>query len=76
MLEYRAAITNWGKVYYKLRQVLYIRAITANLGITFFCSFGYKLVYVDDKFSKPLKFYLGEDAVYNFINSMNEESKL
>ena len=24
---------------------------------------------------KSLKFYLGKDAVYNFINSMNEESK-
>ena len=29
-----------------------------------------------DKFSKPfIKPYLGEDAVNNFINSMNEESK-
>ena len=39
------------------------------------CSYGYKLVCVDDKFSKPFKSYLGEDAVYNFINSMIEESK-
>ena len=28
-----------------------------------------------NKFSKPFKSYLGEDAVYNFINSMVEESK-
>ena len=39
------------------------------------CSYGYKLVGVDDKFSKPFKSYLGEDAVYNFINSRFEESK-
>ena len=38
------------------------------------CSYGYKLVCVDDKFSKPFKIYLGKDE-YNFINSMNEESK-
>ena len=39
------------------------------------CSFSHKLVCVDDKFSKPFKLYLGEDAVYNFINSMIEESE-
>ena len=32
-------------------------------------------VCVDDKFSKPFKSYLGEDTVYNFINSRIEESK-
>ena len=32
------------------------------------CCYDYKLVYVDDKFSKPFKLYLGQDAVYNFIN--------
>ena len=39
------------------------------------CSYGYKLVCVDDKFSKPFKSYLGKNAVYNFISSMIEESK-
>ena len=39
------------------------------------CSYGYKSVCVDDKFSKLFKSYLGEDTVYNFINSMIEESK-
>ena len=39
------------------------------------CSYGYKLVCVDDKFSKPFKSHLGKDAVYNFISSMIEESK-
>ena len=39
------------------------------------CSCGYKLVSVDDKFSKPFKTYLDKDAVYNFINNMTEESK-
>ena len=39
------------------------------------CSYDYKLVCADDKFSKPFKPYLGEDAAYNFISSMIEESK-
>ena len=39
------------------------------------CSYGYKLVCVDNTFSKPFKTYLGEDDVYNFINSMIEERK-
>ena len=39
------------------------------------CSSGYKLVCVDDKFSKSFKAYLGKDSVYNFISSMIEESK-
>ena len=39
------------------------------------CSYSYKLVCVDDKFSKSFKSYLGEDVVYNFISSMIEESK-
>ena len=39
------------------------------------CSYGYKLVSVDYKFSKPFKSYLVEDAVYNFINSVIEENK-
>ena len=38
------------------------------------CSYGYKLVCVDDKLSKPFKSYLGEDAVYNFINPTQDES--
>ena len=38
-------------------------------------SHGYKLVCADDKISKPFKKYLGEDAVYNVINSMIKESK-
>ena len=39
------------------------------------CSYGYKLVCVDDKFSKPFKTYLCKDAVYIFIYNMIEESK-
>ena len=39
------------------------------------CSYGYKLVCVDDKFSKSFKTYFGKDAVYNFINIMIEENK-
>ena len=36
------------------------------------CSYGYKLVHVDDNFSKPFKTYLGEDAVYSSINMIEE----
>ena len=39
------------------------------------CNYGCKLACVGNKFSKLLKSYLGEDTVYNFINSMIEESK-
>ena len=39
------------------------------------CSCGYKLVRVDDKFIKPFKSYFGEDAIYNVINILSEESK-
>ena len=39
------------------------------------CSYGYKLLFVDDKFRKPFKTYLAEDAVHNFINSMIKGSK-
>ena len=35
----------------------------------------YKLVCVDNKFSKTFKTYLGKDAVYNFISNIVEESK-
>ena len=38
-------------------------------------SYGYKLVCVDDKFSKNFKSYLGKDVVYNFVNNMTEETK-
>ena len=33
------------------------------------------LVYVDDKFSIPFNSHLGENVVYNFINSMIEENR-
>ena len=39
------------------------------------CSYGYKLICVDNTFSQPFRTYLGEDAVYSFINNMIEESK-
>ena len=35
----------------------------------------YKSLCVDDKFCKPFKKYLAEDAVEKFINNMIEESK-
>ena len=39
------------------------------------CSYGCKIVCVDDEFSMPFKSYLGKDSVYNFINSMIGKSK-
>ena len=36
---------------------------------------GYKLVCFDDRYCKPFKIYLGEDAVHKFTNSRIEESK-
>ena len=39
------------------------------------CSYGYKLVCVDDRFSKPFKPYLDKDAIYNFISRVIKESK-
>ena len=38
------------------------------------CSYSYKLVCVDDKFSKTFRSYF-YNAVYNFINSIVEENK-
>ena len=39
------------------------------------CRYGYKLVCLDDKFSKLFKTYLGEDTLYNFINNFIGERK-
>ena len=52
-----------------------IRLTRVNIKKHVACSCGYKLVGVYDKFSKPFKSYLGEDVVYNFINSRFEESE-
>ena len=52
-----------------------IESYTNKYQIHVACSYGYKLVCVNNKFSKPFKSYLGKNAVYNFINSMIEESK-
>ena len=37
------------------------------------CSFAYKLVCVDDKFSKPIALYRGENVAYKFIEVILEE---
>ena len=39
------------------------------------CSYSYKLVCVDDKFSQLFKTYSGKDSGYSFINSVIKESK-
>ena len=40
------------------------------------CSYGYKLVCADDKFSKFFKLCFGEDVVCNFISSIIEENSI
>ena len=37
------------------------------------CSFTYKIVCVDDKFSKPIVVYKGENAAYEFSKAIHEE---
>ena len=49
--------------------------IQSNIKKHIASDYGCELVCVDDKFNQPFKTYLGEDAVYNFINSMIKESK-
>ena len=39
------------------------------------CSYSYKLVCVDDQYSKLDKSYFGEDAIDKFLNDMIKESK-
>ena len=47
--------------------------ILKNIKITFLAFFAYKLVCVDNKFSKPVVLYRGENAAYSFIKTMLEE---
>ena len=49
--------------------------IQTNMKKDVACSYGYKLVCVDEKSSKPFKKYLGKYAVYSVINNMIEESR-
>ena len=37
------------------------------------CSYAYKVVCADDKFSKPVVLYRGKNAVYRFIDSILKE---
>ena len=39
------------------------------------CSFAYKTVCIDNKFSKPIVVYRGENAVYEFIKAILKEYK-
>ena len=39
------------------------------------CCYGNKSECIDDKFNKPFKSCLGEDAIYNCFNNMIEESR-
>ena len=39
------------------------------------CSFAYKVVCIDNKFSKPIVVYRGENAAYKFIKSILQEHK-
>ena len=37
------------------------------------CSFAYKLVFVDDRFSKPIVLYRGKNATYKFNEAILKE---
>ena len=39
------------------------------------CSYGYKIVCIDDRFNKPIVVYRGENAAYEFIKTILEEYK-
>ena len=39
------------------------------------CSFVYKVVFIDDRFSKPIVVYRGKNAAYEFIKAILEEHK-
>ena len=39
------------------------------------CSSGYKLIYVDEQYSKPYKSYFGDDTIENVLNDMIHESE-
>ena len=39
------------------------------------CSYAYKVVCIDDRFSKPIVVYRGQDAAYKFIKAILEERK-
>ena len=39
------------------------------------CSFAYKVVYIDDRFTKPIVVYRGENAAYEFIKAILKEYK-
>ena len=39
------------------------------------CSFAYKIVCIDDKFTKPTIIYKGQNAAYEFIKAIIEENK-
>ena len=39
------------------------------------CIFAYKIVCIDDKFTKPIIIYRGKNAAYEFIKAILEEYK-
>ena len=39
------------------------------------CSFAYKIVCIDDRFTKPTIIYRGENAAYEFIKAILKEYK-
>ena len=43
-----------------------------NIKTSFLCSFAYKLVCVDDEFTKPIVVFRGENAAYEFIKAIFE----
>ena len=46
-----------------------------NIKITFFVNFAYKVVCIDDSFSKPIVAYRCENAAYEFIKAILKDHK-
>ena len=44
-----------------------------NIKITSTCSFAYKVVFIDDRFTKRIDVYIGENEAYGFIKAILKE---
>ena len=53
----------------------YEGSYTKNYQDHVLCSFAYKVVCIDDRFTKPIVVYRGENAAYEFIKAILKEYK-
>ena len=72
LLQIGAGIKSQGN-YYKLGHNSYEGSYSKKYQDHIPCSFAYKLVCVDDKFTKPTVVFRGENATYEFIGKILKE---